>query len=145
MATQVHRVTPRKTVTVKAAPVSKPVKFYTMADGHRPAAGGRLFAFTEAALSFLGLREGKKANKQAVVALIGPRAVQHHTTNKNFAESGDKLSLTKQGQEKFQGRVDGKMFEAKAYKAYAAAIKSGKANAQYGIEEKHLIQVSLPV
>jgi hypothetical protein len=142
---QARKVATRRVHAVKATPVVKPVKFYTFADGKRPSAGARLFAFTEAALTFLGLREGKKVSKQAVIALMGPRAVQHHTEAKNFVESGDKIGLSKQGQEKFQSRVDDNAFDAKMYKVYASAIKSGKANPDYGIEEKHLIQTSLPV
>lgn len=153
---------PRRAVTAKAktAPVEKAtaapksvlrhvagaaVKFFVFIEGARPVSGVRLTAHTDAALRFLGLADNNSVRKAAAIAVMGNRAVKYHLERGNLEEAADKVKLTAQGTNFFRGRVDTGKVDTDLSKAFLSAIQKGKANADAGIKDSHLIPVGLVI
>lgn len=158
----VTRVTPRKTAvktevkaprkavaakTEKASPlkVASGVvqKFFVFVDGARPTSGERLFAHTNAALLFTGLAEQHSVKKNALLALLGTRAVAYHTKNGNLVEHGDTVKLSKKGFDFFSGRAAEGKVTGELSEAFLAAIQKGKTSAAAGIKDNHIIPVGM--
>ena len=143
---------PRTAVTAKAkntTPLAVAAgvvqKFFVFVEGARPVSGPRLAAHTNAALIFLGLAEKKPAKKNAVLAVLGTRAVKYHRDIGNLEEKADCLALTARGYNFFsqrvvEGKVDGNLSEA-----FLAAIRKGKVDAAASIKANHLIPVGIVV
>lgn len=150
-ATVEKTVTPRKAVTATARSVNPMAvtagavrKFYMFVEGARPAAGPRLAAHTNAVLLFLGLSEKVPAKKNAVLALLGTRAVKYHRDIGNFEDKADMVQLTKQGYSFFKGRVEEGKVDTDLSAAFLAAIQKGKTNDAAQIKAHHLVPVAMP-
>ena len=156
------RVSPRKTATktetkpraavtatVKKNPLAVAAgavrKFYVFIEGARPASGPRLVAHTNAVLLFLGLSEKVPAKKNAVLALLGTRAVKYHRDIGNLEEKADCLALTTKGLNFFKGRVEEGKVDGDLSTAFLAAIQRGKINEAAQIKASHLVPVAMPI
>lgn len=158
--------TPRKAVTAKVqavlkdgtsitAPkaVPKPatmatvakatLKLFVLLQGARPTSGPRLVSHTQAALEVLGLAEGHTVRKNALVSVIGPRAVGYHLEGTNFDEKGGAVSLTPRGKREFELRTKGKTYDPKLTAAFKTMFLKGKGTPAYSIHEDNLVQVGL--
>lgn len=149
-AAKVETKAPRKAVTAKAASPLKVAagvaqKFFVFVEGARPTSGKRLFAHTNAALFFLGMAEKNTAKKNAVLALLGNRAVKHHTDIGNFENQADSLKLTKKGYDFFSGRVAEGKVDSELSAAFLAAIQKGKIDSSAGIKDNHLVPVGMVI
>lgn len=169
MQTTEKRISPRKpaTVAVAAKPAKKTrtavtatvarpqsalsvtsgavQKFFVFVEGARPGSGERLKAHTNAVLSFLGLADKKKATRQAVIALLGVRAVDYHTSCGHLTVDKGLVVLTAKGATFFKKRVDDGKVDADLHKAFLAAIAKGKTNVAAHILPQHLEAVSMTV
>ena len=160
------RVSPRKSAAkAETKPVAKPRaavtatakknplavaagavrKFYVFIEGARPASGPRLAAHTNAVLLFLGLEEKAPAKKEAVLALLGTRAVKYHRGIGNLEEKADCLALTTKGLNFFKSRVEGGKVNGELSTAFLAAIQRGKINEAAQIKASHLVPVAMPI
>lgn len=160
------RVSPRKSAAkAETKPVAKPRaavtatakknplavaagavrKFYVFIEGARPASGPRLAAHTNAVLLFLGLSEKVPAKKNAVLALLGTRAVKYHRDIGNLEEKADCLALTTKGLNFFKGRVEEGKVDGDLSTAFLAAIQRGKINEAAQIKASHLVPVAMPI
>lgn len=73
----------------KKAPAKKPAAPEVKAPAgvrcmvaNRPGSGVLLFAYTEAALRLLGMYDGAEVEKATLSKVMGPTAIQYHTTTK---------------------------------------------------------------
>lgn len=143
---------PRTAVTAKAkntTPLAVAAgvvqKFFVFVEGARPVSGPRLAAHTNAALIFLGLAEKKPAKKNAVLAVLGTRAVKYHRDIGNLEEKADCLALTTKGLNFFKGRVEEGKVDGDLSTAFLAAIQRGKINEAAQIKASHLVPVAMPI
>lgn len=131
----------RKATLAVAAGVIR--KFHVFLEGARPAAGPRLAAHTNAVLLFLRMAEMIPAKREAVLALLGTRAVNYHRSIGNFVEKADCLALTSKGYNFFRGRVEEGKVSGELSAAFLAAIEKGKTNETAQIKAAHLESVSM--
>jgi len=127
----------RTAVRAKAQP-RVAAKFYAFVDGARPQSGARLYAHTHAALTFLGLLEGRTAMVKALRTLIGEHAASYHAGRKNLAVSGEHVKLTAKGVKSFTARADTGKFPEDMANAFLKAISSGSPSAEFDIRKEHL-------
>lgn len=136
-----------KAVAKKASPLAVTAgvvqKFFVFVEGARPTSGPRLAAHTNAALSFLGMDTKKPAKKNAVLAVLGVRAVKYHKDIGNLEEKADNLQLTAKGLAFFTERVKAGKVDSNLSAAFHAAIAKGKLDKDAGIKENHLIPVGM--
>lgn len=152
---------PRRAVTAKAkapevqAPVASTktapltavtkatVKLFVLLQGARPTSGPRLASHTQAALEVLGLSVGLAVRKNALVSVIGSRAVGYHLDETNFEERGGGVSLSPLGKRVFDMRTKADKYDPKLTDAFKAMMLKGKASPAYRISEDNLVQVGL--
>lgn len=97
--------------TLDTRVMRKGATVHVIGDTARPNAGRALFAHTNAALTALGMLAPTRpaVTKNAVLTLLGPRAVAHHLAAQHMERAGDddsKLRLTSKGYLRFQERQD---------------------------------------
>lgn len=119
-------------LAVKTAPkggskkAAAPVKFFALAPAMRPSHGPALFAHTHAALTALGMLTPTRlaAPVDTLVAMIGKRAIKHHTDQGNL-EGGERKRLTTVGYAAFKARADEGKFDPALAEAYLSMFKAG--------------------
>ena len=97
-----------------------PTLAYTLAEGFRPTAGGRLFAHTMAVFSLLGLNEGKRAPTATLARALGSTAMAYHAGK--FDTNADGKTLTPSGLAFFAARGANAEWVAK----FASVLSTGK-------------------
>jgi hypothetical protein len=99
------------------------------ARGARPTKGAALFAHTHAALTILGMLDGKGAKMSTLLSLIGHTAVTWHLKERNFETSKDDMvTLTTTGLNKFKDRK----IDAGLANAYVTLFLDGKIGKELG-------------
>lgn len=117
--------------------------FFVLAAG-RPQAGRLLKAHTHAAFTFLKFWE-RPVMKEALVALIGKRAVMNHIDEHHISDKGVKVELTAVGKVFFHSRQTEGQFDPAQADAYLAAITKGIANPKLGIKEGSLVKMQMVI
>ena len=79
-----------KTTQAPAAPA--PTLAYTLIDGFRPTAGGRLFAHTMAVFQLTGLLDGKHAPSSTLTRALGNTAMAYHAGKFETTPAGKTLT-----------------------------------------------------
>lgn len=120
-------------------------KFFVFCEGARPVSGPRLAAHTNAALLFLGLAEKRAAKKNAVLAVLGTRAVKYHRDIGNLEEKADTLQLTTRGYNFFKSRIEAGKVDGNLNEAFLAALRKGKTNDAAEIKPADIYPVAMPI
>lgn len=127
-----------KTVTATAAPS----KLFALVAGMRPSSGPRLYAHTIAALEMLGVTRSTAAPAERVQAMIGPRALQYHTTvTHNFERKGDNVKLSRTGEEFFAARETEGKAPRNLIDAFKAVIRSGRPSIAAEVQAHHISDI----
>lgn len=118
-AKPVAKFAPKETtvVAIVAKTVKKGQPMFVIAEAARPGSGRALFAHTHAALTVLGLLDGKRPAIPAssLLTVMGQRAVTYHRKMANFEDAPDHgIRLSSDGLTKFraralEGHIDGKL------------------------------------
>ena len=110
---------PKVSTVVAIVPksVKKGQPMFVIAEAARPGSGKALFAHTHAALTVLGLLDGKRpaVPSSSLLTVMGQRAVTYHRKMMNFEDAPDHgIRLSSDGLAKFraraaEGHIDGKL------------------------------------
>ena len=119
------------------------VKLFVLLQGARPTSGPRLWSHTQAAFEVLGMDKGMPVNKNALVSVIGQRAVGYHIELSNFEEKGSKVALSDIGKKNFALRTADKRYDQKQTDAFTAMFLKGKESSDYSIRKDNLVPVGL--
>ncbi len=121
------------------------MRLFVLIQGARPSSGYRLWSHTQAVLEVLGMDTGKTVKKNALVSIIGARAVDYHTGILNMQERGGAVALTDTGKRVFTLRKSEKTYKPALTEAYKAMLLRGKENAEFNIVADNMVQVGLAV
>lgn len=149
---------PAKETKLAEAPVVAPVvtkpfvprlykkgtPIYQLDDISRPVSGRLLLAHTHAALSVLGLLDGKRpaVNKNQLLSLVGQRAVNYHLSKGNLEAAPDHgVRLSVLGYNVFNSRVSANKIDTEAATAFQSAFLDGVADSKIGIKKANLFSV----
>lgn len=94
----------------------------------RPSAGRHLYAFTHAALTMLGMYDGKAVDRATLTNVVGATAVSYHTTKTQaFALTNEGITLNgSYGVDYFMERQRAAKFDPKDVEAYTEIMTTGK-------------------
>lgn len=145
LTTGEHLIAPKTAPAVRtvAKVASTVLRLYVLLQGARPTSGPRLWSHTQAAMEVLGMASGLPVKKNALVSVIGQRAVGYHIDLANFEEKGHNVSLTPTGKKVFSMRTTEKKYDEKQTAAFKAMFLKGKESTEYSIHSGNLVQVGL--
>ena len=134
----------RRAVTAKATPQTthRASTFYTLIEGARPRAGAALMAHTHAALAFLRI-SAHAVSVKAAQALLGPRAVEHHTKIGNFLTVGTSMNITERGRDVFARREEDGLVNKELVAVYARVFSKGTPDPAHGIKPTDIHPVTM--
>lgn len=126
----------------RQAEAGKPVFAINDTDNARPVAGTRLFAHTHAALTMMGMIDGKPAPKKVVLSVMGQRAVAYHLKERNFEDAKDHcLRLSTSGKNKFVNRAKEGLVDGALANGFMDLFLTGKVG-KTGIAQGEVFQLA---